>query len=154
MKRASVGLALLLGCVALVLIASRSANAHNPDPNDPLQSAMPVLKVADIDKAVTYYTDVLGFHEEFKAADPSKPANYAGVGRGMVNFHLSTGKNAIEGGSIYILVKDVDKLHEQFKSKGANITEPPADRPYQMRDFVLKTPDGHTLSFGQGIEKK
>jgi len=154
MKRASLVLALLLGCVACVLVASHPARAHNPDPNDPLQAAMPVLKVADIDKAVAYYTDVLGFHEEFKAADPGKPANYAGVGRGMVNFHLSTGKTAIEGGSVYILAKDVDKLHEQFKSKGANIIEPPGDRPYQMRDFMLKDPDGHILSFGQAIEKK
>jgi catechol 2,3-dioxygenase-like lactoylglutathione lyase family enzyme len=135
-------------------LVSRRARAHNPDPNDPLQAAMPVLKVADIDKAVSYYCDVLGFHEEFKAADPGKPANYAGVGRGMVNFHLSTGNNAIAGGTIYLIVKNVDKLHEQFKSKGANITEPPGDRPYQMRDFALKTPDGQTLSFGQGIEKK
>src|SRR4051812_21935029 len=32
-------------------VALRPARAHNPDPNDPLELACPILKVADVPKA-------------------------------------------------------------------------------------------------------
>ena len=152
MKRLFLIPSILLSAAAIGLLSLHPVQAHNPDPNDPLQSAMPVLKVSDIAKSSKYYQDVLGFHEEFRAGEPVP--NYAGVGRGMVNYHLSTGANAIEKGTIYHLVKNVDKLHDDFKAKGAQIIEPPTDRSYQMRDFSLKTPDGHTLAFGEPIQKK
>ena len=138
----------------VMLCSLRVAHAHNPDPNDPLQLAMPVMKVADLDKAIKYYVDVLGFHEEFRSGPPGKAPDYGSVGRGMVQFHLSTGKRGIEKGSIYLIVKDVDKLHEEYKSKGVEIVDALGDRSYQMRDFAIKTLDGQILIFGQGIEKK
>ena len=152
MKRVLLIPAIVLSGVVVGLLSLHPVQAHNPDPNDPLQAAMPVLKVSDIAKSSKYYQDVLGFHEEFRAGEPV--LTYAGVGRGMVNYHLSTGANAIEKGTIYHMVKNVDKLHDEFKAKGANIIEPLGDRSYQMRDFSLKTPDGHVLVFGEPIQKK
>jgi uncharacterized glyoxalase superfamily protein PhnB len=137
-------LALTIGFAALAIV--RPAAAHNPDPNDPLEAASPILKVADVDKAMKYYKDVLGFEEEFKAGTPT---NYAGVARGKVTFHLS--KDAPGGGDtrVYVLLKigTVDKLHEEFKGKGAQIVEPPTDRSYGMREFLVKTADGQVLIF-------
>ena len=150
MKRGLIA-AVLLAVVTCGIYALRQASAHNPDPNDPLQAASPVLKVADVAKAMTYYKDVLGFQEEFKAGEP---LTYGGVARGKVVFHLSQHDGAIEKGAVYVYVKGVDTLHEEFKKKGAQITEGPIDRPYAMREFVVKTPDGHVLTFAEGIEKK
>src|SRR2546423_10341028 len=93
-------LALLVSACCLLLITR--STAHTPDPNDPIQGLAPVLKVADIGKAIDYYKNTLGFHEDFRAGEP---ANYAGVGRGMVQFHLSTGKYVGEKGSVYLFVK-------------------------------------------------
>jgi uncharacterized glyoxalase superfamily protein PhnB len=125
--------------------------AHDPDPNDPLQAAIPVLKVPDITKAAAYYTDVLGFHLEFTAGEPP---TYGSVSRGKVEFHLSTGSGAIEKGSIYIIVKGVDKLHESLKAKGAEIPTAPTNQPYGMREFSVKTPAGHVLIFGEAVQQK
>jgi uncharacterized glyoxalase superfamily protein PhnB len=128
-----------------------TAWAHNPDPNDPLQSASPILKVADVPAAMKYFQSVLGFAEEFTA---DQPVTYAGVARGKVVFHLSSHADATANARLYIYVKGLDKLHEEVKTKGAQITHPPADQPYGMREFTVKTPDGHILIFAEGIEKK
>ena len=150
MLKRSLLLASLL--LALSLIVSPAPTpAHTPDPNDPLQGQAPVLKVSDIAKGLEYYKNVLGFQEEFRAGEP---ANYAGIARGMIHFHLSTGSNAIDKGTIYIFVKQVDKLFAEYKSKGAKIVSEPKDQSYGMREFSLKTPDGQLLCFGEGIEKK
>ena len=36
-------------------------------------------------------------------------------------------------------------------ARGADIVEPLADRPYGMRDFNVRTPDGHLLIFSQPL---
>lgn len=32
---------------------------------------------------------------------------------------------------------------------GATLTQPPADEPWGMREFGIRTPDGHRIRFGQ-----
>jgi catechol 2,3-dioxygenase-like lactoylglutathione lyase family enzyme len=152
MKRVIVVMAAVMIVSAFGMHQAPPASAHNPDPNDPLQIAIPVLKVKDVAAAMKYYNDVLGFAEEFKTEEP---LTYAGVARGKVTFHLSSsGDEAIGKGTIYLIVKSVDKLHEEVARKGATVTSELTDRPYGMREFAVRTPDGHLLIFAEGIEKK
>ncbi len=38
-----------------------------------------------------------------------------------------------------------------LRARGAEILSPPANRSYGLREFVLRTPDGHRLVIGQSI---
>jgi hypothetical protein len=43
-------------------------------------------------------------------------------------------------------------LCAEFQDAGADIIDPVASRPYGMRDFVVRDPDGHRFTLGRGEE--
>jgi uncharacterized glyoxalase superfamily protein PhnB len=49
----------------------------------------------------------------------------------------------------YLEVDDVDALYEAVNARGADITKPIASEPWQMREFGLRTADGHRIMVGQ-----
>jgi uncharacterized glyoxalase superfamily protein PhnB len=109
-------------------------------------SIAPVFQVADIDAAMKYYKEVLGFSEDFRVGD------YAGVMLGKVALHLSkhgAGEYAKPvGGSIaYVFCDEVDGYFREVEQKGATIKYPPHDTNYGMREFMLADLDGHHLAF-------
>jgi uncharacterized glyoxalase superfamily protein PhnB len=48
----------------------------------------------------------------------------------------------------HINVDDVEGLYDEFVSRGVPIRASPETRPWGMREFVLRTPDGHRMTFG------
>ncbi|GEP42581.1 VOC family protein [Brevifollis gellanilyticus] len=107
--------------------------------------------VSDLETAMKYYTEVLGFTERFRFGD------YGGVQHGEVQIHLSgpkaTNKKIVGQGSIYLFCDDVDSYHAEVTSKGAKVQAPPRDYEYGMRDFVIEDPDGNQIAAGQEIQK-
>jgi hypothetical protein len=50
------------------------------------REAIPILDVRDIDRAIAYYVERLGFEVAFRCED--NPKNYAGVSRGCVHLDM------------------------------------------------------------------
>lgn len=48
----------------------------------------------------------------------------------------------------YVTVDDVDALYEEFRARGATLQAAPLTKPWGMREFGLRTPDGHRITFG------
>jgi uncharacterized glyoxalase superfamily protein PhnB len=44
-----------------------------------------------------------------------------------------------------IWVDDVDGVHERALAAGLEITHPPTDEPWNVREFHVRHPDGHVL---------
>ena len=53
--------------------------------------------------------------------------------------------------SLRIMVDDVDAKWDEANRLGLEVNNPIADRPYGLRDFVLKDPAGFGLRFAQVI---
>jgi hypothetical protein len=51
----------------------------------------------------------------------------------------------------YLYVDDADAMHAEFASRGAAIVRPPVDKPYNLREFEVRLPDGRLLAFGGPI---
>jgi uncharacterized glyoxalase superfamily protein PhnB len=51
----------------------------------------------------------------------------------------------------HVLVENVDEIYEEFKSRGAEMRHPPEDKPWCLREFMVLTPSGHRIMFGQEI---
>ncbi len=47
----------------------------------------------------------------------------------------------------------VDALHAIAVAKGMNVTYPPTDEPWGVREFHLRHPDGHTFRIGSGLSE-
>lgn len=46
-----------------------------------------------------------------------------------------------------LIIDDVDDCHERFRQNGALLESAPRDRPWGLREFVVRTPDGHRMVF-------
>jgi catechol 2,3-dioxygenase-like lactoylglutathione lyase family enzyme len=106
------------------------------------------LVVRDVKEAADFYSTRLGFWTAFTEGDP---ATFAGVNIGNVQIFLEEGTPDPNGCSMYFVVGNADELHEFHKSKGVDITDPPADRPYELRDYGVKDLHGYRLRFGHRL---
>ena len=52
-----------------------------------------------------------------------------------------------------VWVDDVDAMHKHCIAAGLEITFPPTDMPWNVREMHLRHPDGHVFRVGRGIEK-
>ena len=106
------------------------------------------LAVSDIAAAVAYYTGTLGFSLGFTWGDPP---TFAGVTLGDVQIFLERDDTGANGGSVYFVIGDADALYEIHRERGADVLRAPGDRPWGLRDYTIRDPYGHRLTFGHHI---
>ena len=109
------------------------------------QGIGPVFQVSDLNNALMYYKEVLGFEEDFQFGA------YAGVSHGDACVHLCAHQiqqRPVGGGTAFVFCDEVDDYFQQVKKNGAIVKVEPADQPYGMRDFIVLDPDGNHLNFG------
>ena len=120
-----------------------------PDPptSDPRQfiQGAPVLHVPDVTATAAYYRDVLGFQWDAGNED------YSVVWRDNSAIHFVKDDRAPSGIHLFQWVRDVDAYHREIVDRGAEVTVEPADRPYDIRDFSIRDPNGIDVVFGQDI---
>ena len=111
-----------------------------------------VLAVQDLGAAVEYYTGVLGMGIDFTAP------GWAFLSRGAFRLMLGECADAMpahETGDhsyfVYVTVEGIDELYEELVGNGATLTQKLADKPWGMREFGVRTPDGHRIMFGQEL---
>jgi uncharacterized glyoxalase superfamily protein PhnB len=113
-------------------------------------SIIAVIHVTNLDRALTYYTTILGFELDFTFGD------YAGLTYNAICIHLNgptnQGQKKLPGSAHFCIDCDeVDTYFNTIVEKGAIILVPLADRVYGMRDCAVNDLDGNTLVFGQAI---
>ena len=109
-----------------------------------------VLQISDLEAAIAFYCDVLGFEVDFRFGP------YAGVSLGECSLHLcahTIWKRPVGGGAVGLYADEVDAYCATIQTKGATIRSLPADQEYGMRDFVTNDPDGNVLTFGCSMSK-
>jgi catechol 2,3-dioxygenase-like lactoylglutathione lyase family enzyme len=110
--------------------------------------AATVFVVSDLPKSVEYYRDALGFTVTFQYGNPTF---YACLCRDEVALHLLSARETKRlpgNGGICVFVRDVDGIHAELATRGANVIKPPQDYDYGMRDFDVVDLDGNQLTFG------
>lgn len=114
------------------------------DPRQFIQGA-PLLLVPDVPTTAAYYRRVLGFKSDPRADTPE----YSVVWRDNAAVHLAQGETAPTSVRLFFWVKDVNALYEEFIGQGAAIEVPIGTRPYGIRDFSVRDPNGVMAVFGQ-----
>jgi hypothetical protein len=52
---------------------------------------------------------------------------------------------------VRIVGDDVDAYHAAVVQTGAEVIQPPADRPWGVREMLVRDPNAHVIRFGHGI---
>ena len=110
-----------------------------------------VLAVRDLQASTRCYKDVLGFNQ-----DPIDAAGWGFLTRDSFRVMLgecSNEKPASEVGDhshfAYWNVDDVDQFYSEIVGRGALVMSEPTYKPWGLREFGLRTPDGHRITCGQ-----
>ena len=128
----------------------------------------PILNVSNIIESFAWF-EKLGWS---KAWDWGDPPSFGAVCSGDYQIFLcengqggrsrsataSTspleGKDIFEGGVwMSIWVDDVDAIHKDCVEQGIEITFPPTDMPWNVREMHIRHPDGHVFRVGKGFEE-
>lgn len=113
-----------------------------------------VLAVRDLALSTRYYREVLGF-----GLDPIEAPGWSFLTRDGVHVMLGECRDEVDASEtgnhswfLHIMVEDIDELHRELSGRGAHITVPIGNRSHGHREFVLETPDGHRILFGEPID--
>src|SRR3982750_1229082 len=114
-----------------------------------------VLAVKDLKVEADYYKDKLGFDLDFTA--PGWEFLSFGDFKVMLG-ECSDEMTADETGNhswfAHVPVQNVDEIYQEFMDRDAKIRAPIEDKPWGIRDFSVKTPDGHRIVFGQLLNQR
>ncbi|MBS7456029.1 VOC family protein [Coralloluteibacterium stylophorae] len=110
------------------------------------------LAVRDLDRSTAYYTSVLGLGIDFSAP------GWSFLSRGSFRVMLGECIDATPPAELgdhawfgYVTVSDAAALFGEYRDAGAEFTQPLADKPWGMREFGIRTIDGHRIMFGQEL---
>jgi uncharacterized glyoxalase superfamily protein PhnB len=117
-----------------------STNSNN-ESKKMIENITPILYVRNIQESITYYTDALGFNEDWTTN------GFTGLSRDGWRIYLSEGGHGQPGMWLWIGVMDLDRLYQELQSKGAKI-ESEIESYEWAREFRVADLDGHILRFG------
>ena len=113
-----------------------------------------VLAVRDLAASTRYYTEVLGF-----AVDPIDAPGWSFVSRDSIRLMLGECPDEVDAEAtgnhswfLHVMAEHVTALHDELRERGALIVVPLGDRSHGHREFVIRTPDGHRIMFGEPLE--
>ena len=125
----------------------------------------PILNVSDIQQSFAWF-EKLGWEEHWDwGTPPSFGAVTSGAceiflcedgqgGRGRSDLPTTRGADGADGGVwMSIWVDDVDAIHRHCLDRGIEVTAPPTDGPWNVREMHIRHPDGHVFRVGRGIEE-
>lgn len=118
---------------------------------------VPQLRTRDTAATIRFYTKTLGFCVEFNYQDL-----YAGIRPGRQLFHLKqvdeedpSIRYVEEGGHLhlYLETQGVATLASQLQARGVPLVKEVHETPWSTRAFVIHDDQGHTLYFGELLQR-
>ena len=120
-----------------------------------VEQVVPILNVIDVEASVAWFGK-LGWEPGFQwRGTHSGPVDFGAVVAGDNEIFLcrdGQGGRGDKGAWMSIWVDDVDALHERAVAAGLEVTHPPTDEPWNVREFHVRHPDGHVFRIGRVLE--
>ena len=115
--------------------------------NSQFPSSVPEIPVSDIDTAVAYYQNNLGFTFDWG----SEELGLAGISKGDCRLFLANPRYRKHYGNLGPLLvwlnldskEDVDELHRAWSASHAKVMTAPESKPWGLHEFMVADPDGN-----------
>jgi catechol 2,3-dioxygenase-like lactoylglutathione lyase family enzyme len=126
----------------------------------------PILNVSDFAESVAWF-EKLGWTLRWEWGDPP---GFGAVGSGKCEIFLCEGgqggrgrgshamtfgpegdETGDKGAWMSIWVDDVDAVHAHCVAQRLDVTWPPTDMPWNVREMHVRHPDGHVFRISRGI---
>lgn len=124
-----------------------------------VKSLTPILNVSDLAASFDWFAR-FGWSKcwDWKP-DPHGPATFGSVGSGECEIFLcldgqgGRGKDPSDGFGVWmsLWVDDVDAVFQSCDAAGLEITLPPQNEPWGVREMHVRHPDGHVFRVSQPL---
>ena len=128
------------------------------------KAVTPILNVSNMEASFAWF-EKLGWKKDW---DWGSPPTFGAVrsgdvdiflcldgqgGRGKSDFTVTAGKgeDADKGVWMSVWVDDVDSIYQECLANGIEVTWPPTDEPWNVREMHVRHPDGHVFRISKGI---
>ena len=139
-----------------------------------VSSLTPILNVSDIEASFKWF-ESLGWQIGFQWGEPigfgsvcqtgnkgnnkgsceiflcSNGQGGRGKGNNTSTFGDSVDQSSDKGVWMSLWVDDVDAAFAECNTAGVEVTFPPTDMPWKVREMHIRHPDGHVFRVGQGL---
>jgi len=114
-----------------------------------------VIAVKDLDAAMAFYRNILGFDVEDRGAD-----GWLWFVNGSVTImagHCPEEVPASETNNhsyfLRVMLDEIDAYYKQIAEAGAEFAQEINDKPWGFREFCVRTNEGHRIVFAQRIDQ-
>lgn len=120
---------------------------------------MPIFTVQDVDASIAFYTEKLGFKQDFVMAEPNGKNTFGIVSLGKAMIGLGIAPDQPRGGAgvdfmVYIPEEaDLDKHYADVQARGVKIAAPIEDKYWGDRTYSVLDPDGYHLTFAKTVKQ-
>ena len=126
----------------------------------------PILNVSDLAQSFAWF-EKLGWSQAWAWGDPP---SFGSVRSGVCQIFLCQGAQGGRGAGVKmtfgpegdqtadkgvwmsIWVEDVDAVYRHCVEQGLDVSWPPTDMPWNVREMHLRHPDGHVFRISKGLE--
>ncbi len=128
------------------------------------QKLTPNLFVRDVDAAIRYYCDVLGFTQGMTVPD-KPPYIFGSVVRDSIEIFFNDQKSVLAdhpeianrpiGGALTLFIEidqGIEGLLKKVQQHGATINMPLTEQFYGMKEFGMIDPEGWMLTFAERMK--
>lgn len=119
-----------------------------------IQHTRYVIAVPDLQRSAAYYRDVLGF-EIHTIEDPGWLFFRSGaclIMAGECPDALRPDQLGDHSYFAYLEVDDIDDLYSTLRARDADVVKEMCEESWGMREFGIRTIDGHRIMFGSPVE--
>ena len=129
----------------------------------------PILNVSNLQESLEWF-EKLGWERGFEWGTPPDFGSVCSAGFEIFlceNAQGSRGRSAVtqtfgpddndaadKGAWVFISVDDVDEVHRRCVAQGLDVTWPPTNMPWNVREMHVRHPDGHVLRIAHGLEEE
>jgi GNAT superfamily N-acetyltransferase/uncharacterized glyoxalase superfamily protein PhnB len=108
----------------------------------------PVLAVHDVATTISYWQDVLGFPNKWTWGNPPVHGGVSWNGGAFIQFGLNPElADASKGNSVWIRVRELEKLYEIHQKNNAVIVSRLENKPWDFAEYIVKDINGYYVHF-------
>ena len=115
--------------------------------------AVPVISTADVAATLAYWERTLGFEHQWSWGDPPV---YAGIKAGGAMIYVTHDPEFTAAlaerqlaPDIFLWVSNIDEVYAVHRAHGAEILEDLKVRPWGVRQYVVREPNGYHLKIAE-----
>jgi predicted enzyme related to lactoylglutathione lyase len=112
------------------------------------QRVTPQLRMTNWRRTRAFYEQGLGFCVDWEHQfEPGFPVFAQLTRDGLSLFLTEHSGDCQAGGAAYIVIGDVDAFHREISARGVDVSGPPEEAPWGVREMCVIDPDGNRLRF-------